>query len=181
MPRPTITFSARRRLLLAGAAGALIGASELAFERPARAAEQPDLVAFDAVAAGALLAACRTLFPHPALGDAPYFECVRAIDVAARDNTVYRDQLVAALAQLPAGFAAADQGAREAALAPLAGTPAFKALRAAAARLYRNPAVWPHFDYPGPSLAFGGWVDRTLLDLDWLPPATRRLAAGASS
>ncbi|MEQ8230417.1 MAG: hypothetical protein RKL32_01780 [Gammaproteobacteria bacterium] len=183
MPPPTFTFSARRRLLLGGAAAVLIGGIELVCTLPSAAAapSAADLGVFDDAAARTLLAACRTLFPHAALGDAPYFECVRGIDSAARADAGYRALIGDALARLPADFAGADQAAREAALHRLDGTPAFQALRGAAGKLYRNPAVWPHFDYPGPSLGFGGWVDREILDLDWLPPAKRQLAAGTPS
>lgn len=182
MPLPTFTFSARRRLLLGGAAAALTGGIELVCTLPAAAAPSAaDLGVFDAAAARTLLAVCRTLFPHAALGDAPYLECVRGIDSAAGADAGYRALIGEALARLPADFAAADQAAREAALRPLARTPAFNALRGAAGKLYRNPAVWPHFDYPGPSIGFGGWVDRDILELDWLPAAKRQLAAGTPS
>ncbi len=180
MPSPPLAFSARRRLLLTGVAGALAGSLDLTFKLPAAAASPPDLVVYDAPAARTLLAVCRTLFPHDALGDAPYMECVRAIDTAAADAG-YRARIDAALARLPAGFDAADQAARERALSALRDTPAFGALRGAAGKLYRNPAVWPHFDYPGPSLAFGGWVDRKMLDLDWLPAQTLQLSEVTSS
>lgn len=180
MPSPPLAFSARRRLLLTGVAGALAGSLDLTFKLPAAAASPPDLVVYDAPAARTLLAVCRTLFPHDALGDAPYMECVRAIDAAAADAG-YRARIDAALARLPADFEAADQAARERALSVLRDTPAFGALRGAAGKLYRNPAVWPHFDYPGPSLAFGGWVDRKMLDLDWLPAETLQLSEVTSS
>ena len=180
MPSPPLAFSARRRLLLTGVAGALAGSLDLTFKLPAAAASPPDLVVYDAPAARTLLAVCRTLFPHDALGDAPYMECVRAIDAAAADAG-YRASIDAALARLPADFEAADQAARERALSVLRDTPAFGALRGTAGKLYRNPTVWPHFDYPGPSLAFGGWVDRKMLDLDWLPAETLQLSEVTSS
>jgi hypothetical protein len=31
--------------------------------------------------------------------------------------------------------------------------------------------MWAHIDYPGPSLPFGGYVEKGFDDIDWLPKA----------
>ncbi|MGR8919856.1 MAG: hypothetical protein ACU85V_09565 [Gammaproteobacteria bacterium] len=177
MAKPS--FSATRRAFVIAGAGAVTAPGlllDLALPRVAAA----ELEVFDAAAAQTLLAVCRTLFPHARLGDAPYMDCVRGIDVRARDDAAYRKLVGDALEKLPHDFATRDAVTREQALAALETTPAFRALRGAASRIYRNPAVWPAFDYAGPSAPFGGYADKLILELDWLPQARRRLAGAAS-
>lgn len=125
----------------------------------------------DAATARTLQHAMHTLFPHAALGDAPYIDCVRAVDARAATDPAYRELIMSGLARLPADFAASAAQASATALGKEADTPFFKALRAAAGAIYRNPAVWPHFGYPGPSVGFGGYVDKPMLELAWLEEA----------
>jgi len=35
--------------------------------------------------------------------------------------------------------------------------------------LYRDPRVWEMLGYEGPSIRFGGYLNRGLADVDWLP------------
>jgi len=171
MPFVDVPFSrARRRFVHAGLVGVIGVRVPFVLASPVAV---PDLRVFDARSAQALLQAMRSLFPHAALGDAPYVDCVRAVDTRAQQDVAYRELIAAGLAQLPPDFAALDSAASTAALAHQAGTPFFNALRSAAGAIYRNPAVWPHFGYPGPSLGFGGYVDRPILDLAWLEEATQ--------
>ena len=171
MPFVDVPFSrARRRIVQAGLVGAVGVRVPFVLASPLAV---PALHVFDAPSAQALLQAMRSLFPHAALGDTPYVDCVRAIDARAQQDAAYRKLIATGLAQLPADFAALDSAGSSAALAQHAGTPFFNVLRTAAGTIYRNPAVWPHFGYPGPSLGFGGYVDRPLLDLAWLEAATR--------
>ena len=166
-----VPFSrARRRIVQAGLVGALGVRIPFVLASPVAV---PGLHVFDAPSAQTLLQAMRSLFPHAALGDTPYVDCVRAIDARAQQDAAYHELIAAGLARLPADFAGLDSAGATAALAQHGGTPFFNALRSAAGAIYRNPAVWPHFGYPGPSLGFGGYVDRPMLDLAWLEAATR--------
>jgi len=36
-------------------------------------------------------------------------------------------------------------------------------------RLYDNPGLWQHINYPGSSKEFGGYINRGFDDIDWLP------------
>ena len=164
-----IPWSRSRRRLLQGGGALFVGLAHGGVLAVTAAA--PDLGVLDTGQARLLQMAMRTLFPHAALGDALYFECVRALDRRLAEDPAQAALFATGLARLPADFAARTQAAREEVLASLSDTPFFGALRAAASRLYRNPAVWPTFAYPGPSLAFGGYVERPLLELDWLAEA----------
>lgn len=155
-------FSARRRQLLrAGIAAAFVGAQGL----PALAlAATPDTTR-----AARLLAVCRSLFPHAFLGEATWLACVAKIEERLKADAAAAAAFAEGLAALPAEFASLDQAAREAALAPLVGSPFFKIARqSAAAVVYYAPETWQALRYPGPSAPFGGYVDRPLVELDWL-------------
>ncbi|MEX2480676.1 MAG: hypothetical protein WD928_07425 [Gammaproteobacteria bacterium] len=163
-----VPFSlARRRIVQAGfVAGAC--AARIPF-----ALAMPDPSVAEGPTAQALLQAVRTLVPHATLGAEPYLEIVRAIETRAEQDAAFRELITSGLRRLPADFAALDSAASTAALGMEVGTPFFNALRTAAGALYRNPVVWPHFGYPGPSLGFGGYVDRPILDLAWLEESER--------
>jgi hypothetical protein len=163
-------FSPRRRQLLAGAIAAGLVASQ---GLPAQlfAGTGAPLTA-DALRAAQLLAVCRTLFPHAFLADADYLACVAKIDARVAADPAAASALAEGVAALPAHFATLDQAAREAALAPLAGTPFFKIARQSAASvIYYLPGTWRALRYPGPSAPFGGYVDRPLVELAWLEGA----------
>lgn len=165
-----VSFSlARRRLIQAGLIGVTVVRVPFVLASPV----VRDLQVFDVPSAQILLRAMHSLFPHAVLGDPPYVACVRAIDARAQQDVAYRELIAAGLAQLPTAFATLDGAACTAALAEQSGTPFFNALRSAAGAIYRDPAVWPYFGYPGPSLGFGGYVDRPILDLAWLEAAAR--------
>jgi hypothetical protein len=155
-------FSAQRRQLLrAGVAVAFVATQGL----PALAlAATPDTAR-----AARLLAVCRTLFPHAFLGEATWLACVARIEERLTVDPAAARSFAEGLAALPAEFASLDQAAREAALAPLVGSPFFKLARqSAAAVVYYAPETWQALRYPGPSAPFGGYIDRPLVELDWL-------------
>jgi hypothetical protein len=167
-------FSLKRRQLMKSAAAIGLLAKAAAERSVWAAGDATDpvrgLALFAPEKARILLAVCRTLFPHDFLGDAYYFECVRRIDGRAHRDAAVAAQLAAGLARLPEDFTGMPQHSREAVIQTLVGTPFFKLMRQTTANgLYRTPQVWPHFGYPGPSLEFGGYIDRTLVDIDWLP------------
>lgn len=157
-------FAQRRRVLRAGVAAALCAAQGL----PALAADVAP-AATDAARAARLLAVCRTLFPHAFLGDATWLACVAKIEERLKADPTVAAPFAEGLATLPADFPRLDQAAREAALAPLVVSPFFRVARqSAAAVVYYAPETWQALRYPGPSAPFGGYIDRPLVELDWL-------------
>lgn len=160
MPDFQSSFCPGRRRLLAGAVA--FGLSGLHIVRAATATDELRL-----------LAVCRTLFPHEFLTDEAYRAVVQKLQARLAIEPDFATLLDAGLATLPDDFAQRDQATREAALAPCVGTPFFKALRqVTAATLYQLPVTWQSLGYPGPSAGFGGYVDRPLVSLDWLPGVT---------
>ena len=120
-----------------------------------------------------LLCVARTLFPHEFLGDSFYAHAVANMDQAASADA--KCELISdGLRQLPDDFTELDVASREAALGKIVDSPFFRfTRRSAVAAIYGNPEVWQRFGYPGPSLPFGGWVNRELVDIDWLPEVTQ--------
>jgi len=166
MPDFDPDFSPQRRRLLAGAIAAGLLASH---GLPSLVSAAPGAPAAEALRASQLLAVCRTLFPHAFIGEATWLACVAKIEARVTADPAAAAPVADGLATLPADFASLDQAAREAALAPLAGTPFFKIARqSAAAVVYYAPETWQALRYPGPSAPFGGYIDRPLVELDWL-------------
>ena len=167
MPASDPNFSPYRRRLLAGAVTAGLLASHGLPARVFAATGAP--LAADALRAAQLHAVCRTLFPHAFLGDATWLACVEKIEARVKADPAAAAPVAEGLAALPAGFANLDQAGREAALAPLVGSPFFKIARQSAASVvYYAPETRQALHYPGPSAPFGGYVDRPLVELDWL-------------
>ena len=115
----------------------------------------------------------RQLFPHDALDDAPYAGVVRAIEEEADE---------ARMALLVEGVKSLDMVMGEPfvdlperrkvqVLKEIERSPFFADVRGATVRgLYRNPAVWAHFGYEGPSSHLGGYVKRGFDDAaSWVP------------
>ncbi len=160
----------RRQFL--GATGVLTGmlaaGSPLALLAPSRAWAL-ELRSLGSEEGAALLAMARTIAPHDKLDDAAYAFVVRALDTAAADAAtaaLLRD----GLAKLGAGFAAAPESTRVAALQALAATPFFKTVRATTlTSLYASPLAYAHFGYEGEAFSKGGYLTRGFNDLRWLP------------
>lgn len=160
---------ARRRFLATATVAALASTVPLRTLAVSQAAASPALEVFNPVQYRTLLAVARTLFPHDFLDDRFYADAVAGMDAAASEPA-RASAFEAALAVLPKDFHELDESAREVALDALEDEPFFALARGLTIRaVYTNPEVWPHFGYPGPSLEFGGWVERDLLDIDWLP------------
>lgn len=165
MTPPPSDFSPQRRRLLTAAVATALGS---ALHLPSLSAAAPL-----AARATAFATLSRTLFPLSVFG-APHHAAAAAKMEArcAADPTV--DALVnRALAALPADWADRPQAAREAMLRAQ-GDPALLKLarQSAVGPLFGDAAVWPHFGYPGPSMVFGGYLDRPLVDLPWLTEST---------
>lgn len=161
-----------RRAFL-GATGVLTGilaaGSPLALLAPSRAWAL-DLKVLTSADGMALLAAARTIAPHDKLDDAPYALSVQALDVTAASDAATLSLLRQGISGLGAGFAAAAENERVAALKAIDTTPFFKLVRATTlTTLYSSPLVYAYFGYEGEAFSKGGYLFRGFNDLRWLP------------
>jgi len=149
--------------------GCLAAGSPLALLAPSRA-WAVDLAAFTGEQGAKLLSAIRTLLPHDRLDDAVYAGVVRACDSDAARDPAVRDLYTRGLATLGAGFAAANEQQRVAALKAIEPTPFFQQLRVKAiSTLYSSPLAFAYFGYEGEAFSKGGYLHRGFNDLRWLP------------
>ncbi|HSN72253.1 MAG TPA: hypothetical protein VLT59_12130 [Steroidobacteraceae bacterium] len=120
-----------------------------------------------------LLLVARRLYPHDGLPDEPYLGVVDALAGAAQDPNalaVIRAGLEQLDAVVDGSWRGASAEAQTAALARIADEPFFAVVRQTTAfALYNNPLVWERFGYGGDAWRFGGYLNRGLADIDWLP------------
>jgi len=168
--RTTATIDRREFLGATGVLTGLLAASNpLALLAPSRAWAL-ELKALSSEQGAALLAAARTIAPHDQLDDAPYALVVQALDASAAQDGATLGLLRDGVAGLGAGFAAAAETERVAALKALEPTPFFKSVRATTlATLYASPLVYAYFGYEGEAFSKGGYLLRGFNDLRWLP------------
>jgi hypothetical protein len=177
--RPGALVQDRRRFLATSltAVGAYVvssgGATWIVGPGRAWAAE---MQALEPELAETLLHMTRALYPHDFLGDAHYASVVADLDAEAAgfDDKERLELLRAGMLELneAAGgtFASANEAQREDALAKIAGTPFFEAVRGKTiVALYTQPEVWQQFGYEGPSYEQGGYLFNGFNDLGWLP------------
>ena len=120
-----------------------------------------------------LLVTAKTLFPHDFIPDSDYANALSFLDRSLASNASAVDSLRQVLDQLPQDFEKLENEQREAALSVHSDSGFFKQFRRLTIQaIYKKPENWQHFGYPGPSLSFGGWVNRELVDIDWLPVTT---------
>lgn len=116
----------------------------------------------------------RHLYPHDALDDSVYADVVDGILGGAADNPALAlalDTLIESLdRQHGDGWAAADETLQTALLAGVESEAYFTAARIQVlTRLYSHPATWELIGYDGPSVRYGGYVERGFDAIDWLP------------
>ena len=126
----------------------------------------------DAHCRATLVAMARQLFPHDALDDAPYSAVVRSIANEADDERI--GLIVEGVELLDSAmgtrFVDLPDERKVAALKEIEGSDFFNDIRGTTVRnLYRNPVVWTHFGYEGPSSHLGGYVKRGFDDAAWVP------------
>lgn len=126
----------------------------------------------DAHCRATLVAMARQLFPHDALDDAPYADVVRSIAKEADDERI--SLIVEGVELLDSAtetrFVDLPEERKVAALKEIEGSDFFNDIRGTTVRnLYRNPVVWAHFGYEGPSSHLGGYVKRGFDDAAWVP------------
>jgi hypothetical protein len=167
-----MTHDARRRaLLIASARTALLLLAPASLR--ALAGAEPAPAGLAEPERSTLLLVARRLYPHDDLPDRPYLGAVEALAGAAQDPTV-REVIRAGLARLDevsgGAWAAAPAAQQTAALESVASEPFFGIVRQTTAfALYNDPAVWEAFGYGGDAWRYGGYLNRGLADIDWLP------------
>ena len=167
------TNSLDRREFLATATGVLTGVlaagTPLALLAPSRA-WAVDLHVLTSAEGAALLTMTRTIAPHDKLEDAAYALVVQSIDTDAAKDEGTRKMIREGVAGLGAGFAAAAESERVAALKAIESSPFFQTMRVKTLSvLYASPFAYAYFGYEGEAFSKGGYLLRGFNDLRWLP------------
>lgn len=122
-----------------------------------------------------LLVMAHDLFPHDdRLGVRYYATVVEGLDKAAGSDPALARVLREGVAALDAAhgmpWVELSEGGREAVLRSMEKTEFFTTVRAKTITgLYGNPLVYHMFNYGGPSVQLGGYIDRGFDDIGWLP------------
>jgi hypothetical protein len=163
----------RRRFLVAaltfsGVASSSLGISML--RSSAAWAESADDT--DSLAAMGRMA--QLLFPHPGLDDSVYGEVIgEVLAITAADPATAGLLGIAAEAldaQQDRAWLDVPEAEQLAALTGLQNEAFIVGIRELVRfRLYDNPGLWKHLNYPGSSKEFGGYINRGFNDIDWLP------------
>jgi hypothetical protein len=149
--------------------GVLAAGSPLALVAPSRV-WAADLKAFTTAEGTALMAVARTIAPHDKLEDAAYAIVIQSIDSDATKDASFGKLVKDGLMGLGAGFAAANESARVAALRKAEQTPFFQTMRAKVlGTLYASDLAYKFFGYEGEAFSKGGYLFRGFNDLRWLP------------
>ncbi len=116
----------------------------------------------------------RLLYPHDAIADDVYAEVIDDVLSAAADDSSMMETLSNAVTALNAAqhgdWFEAGENDQIAAMHAVEHEAFFAAILGnVQARFYNHPKVWELIKYPGPSVQFGGYVDRGFDDIDWLP------------
>ncbi len=114
------------------------------------------------------------LFPHPGLSKDVYEQVTEQIDSRIGQSGELTAMMNDALELLAgntgekwSGLAETEQAA---ALATIQHTPFFQfVLNETLSGIYRHPLTWELLGFEGSSLEFGGYINRGLNDIDWLP------------
>jgi len=116
----------------------------------------------------------RRLFPHDVLSADPYKEIATALINRASTDSMLAEILQDGVARLDeessTPWLMQTEARQIAAIGRLEGGEFFRLMRTTTIEhLYRNRDVWQLLGYQGPSVEFGGYVNRGFDDIDWLP------------
>jgi hypothetical protein len=116
----------------------------------------------------------RLLYPHDALSDDIYSEILgAALAATAADDSfavLLADVGDALDSQTGGNFVTADEASQIAAMQSIEGHAAFNIIQAKVqAGVYQHPACWKAIGYGGPSFQAGGYLNRGVGEIDWLP------------
>ena len=154
-----------RRAMLGSAAGLALAASvwSLARQRELSASERHRL-----------LVMARRFYPHDDLPDAVYEECLDSLYMLAMDDPVISSRIESGMNALNSAAGGdwidAEPEVQTAALKTIENSNFFATIRDEVRyMLYQHPSVWALIGYEGPSVQFGGYLERGFDDIDWLP------------
>ncbi len=166
----------KRREFLKTGAMAVVGTAVAASGIIADAAQEavPKFSTLQPQEAQTLLAVCWQIFPHSKLTDAPYWNVVSQLDVAAQGDPAVAKMLADGVAQLDssqgAKFVDLNGKQKVEALKSVETTPFFQKVRGVELQtLYSDPIVFKALRYQGASYAMGGYLHHGFNDLAWLP------------
>ena len=114
------------------------------------------------------------LFPHERLSGDVYEHVTEQLSDRISQSAELTAMMDSAMEVLSGNshenwFALAERGKVEA-IEKIRHTPFFQfVLNEALSGVYRHPLTWELLGYEGSSLEFGGYIDRGLDDIDWLP------------
>ena len=114
------------------------------------------------------------LFPHPRLNKVVYTRVAEQVGEKIAQSAGLSAMSEEAMERLAGAsretWAALPEDEKVAALEQVQHTPFFQFVRnETLGRLYRHPQAWELLGYEGSSLEFGGYINRGLDDIDWLP------------
>mgnify|MGYP001815052874 CR=1 FL=1 len=154
-----------RRAMLGSAAGLALAASvwSLARQRELSAPERHRL-----------LAMARRFYPHDDLPDSVYEECLDSFYMLAMDDPVVSSGIQSGMNALNSAsdgdWINATPDVQNAALKTIENSNFFATVQDEVRyMLYQHPSVWALIGYEGPSVQFGGYLERGFADIDWLP------------
>ncbi len=132
------------------------------------------LAALDRHTAETLVAVCREMYPHDAIGDIYYARVVETLDQKAAGDSELAKTLKNGVAALDRTYGIAfldlSEGHRLKALKSMENTGFFQTVRGTTVTtLYNDEQVWRFFGYEGSAFEYGGYIDRGFNDLGWLP------------
>jgi hypothetical protein len=124
--------------------------------------------------AESLVVVAREMFPHDRLGMEYYAAVVASLDSEAAHDAALRQLLNDGVAKLDSAhglhWVDLSEGGRIATLKSIEETTFFTTMRKKTiSGLYGNPLVYQMFGYGGPSVEFGGYLERGFDDIGWLP------------
>ena len=165
------TSTSRRRFLLSAITFSAVIATGTGWLRVSSAWAQG---ALDGDAVEKLVRMARLLFPHDAIPDEVYSDVLQDILAAAAADPRLQSHLTDAVTALDevhqTQWFDLDDALQHSALQAIEDTPYFAAIKInVSSRFYNHAKVWEHIGYPGPSVQFGGYVDKGFDDIDWLP------------
>ena len=122
----------------------------------------------------AMVQMARRLYPHAGLPDSFYGGILEDALSATAGDPAFAATLAQAQqaldAQQNADFMDLDESAQIAALQAVQQAPFFGSIQTAVrVRLYNHRAFWELIGYDGPSWQFGGYLNRGVGEIDWLP------------
>ena len=114
------------------------------------------------------------LFPHAQLSKDVYEQVAQQLDdkiMQSAELTAMLDDAIGVMAaQSQEQWLALPAHEKVAALEKIQRTPFFQFVRNESLNgVYRSPLTWELLGYEGSSLEFGGYINRGLNDIDWLP------------